>query len=92
MFSALSIPLGKMRGDPVKFRMVGFGLDIITGLVLIILGSLSVKGTLPWNKIGGGFLIGLGCLELGLIFVVNVYEICLLFHCLLGRGYFQRKK
>jgi len=41
-----------------------FGVDIITGLALLIIGCLSISGVIPCNVIVGGFMVGIGCLEL----------------------------
>lgn len=84
MFSVLAIPLAccvrlKCTGQ-VNMRTtrrtagVAFGLDMITGLALLILGSLSVCGILPRNTIRGGILIGLGCVQLILAFPVSFYN------------------
>jgi hypothetical protein len=50
--------------DPSVVSKVTFGADIVIGLALLIIGCLSISGVMPCSAIGGGFMIGLGCLNL----------------------------
>ena len=56
---------------------VACGADIITGIALLIIGCLSISGIIPCSAIGGGFMIGIGCLQLIAAPVVTLGNCCL---------------
>jgi uncharacterized membrane protein len=46
-----------------RIFVAAFALDMITGIALIIIGSLAISGIIPCNAIGVACITALGCLQ-----------------------------
>ena len=71
MFSSITIgstlictKMCRQNIDPNATITLSLGADIITGIALVVIGSLILSGVIPCNTIVGGVMIGLGCLQL----------------------------
>ena len=48
--------------------------DMVTGIALVVIGSLILSGIIPCYSIVGGLLIGIGCLELAMSPLIAIFN------------------